>query len=1133
MLASLGAAALSFPVHPLEAQTLPSGFTRSHIAQMAAPTRMAFAPDGRIFVAEKDGRLLVIKNGALLSAPFLTVTVDTRGERGLEGVVLDPNFATNHYIYIYYSATTPTVHNRVSRITANGDVALAGSDSTIIELDPLRSDSYVHNGGDLKFSPDGMLLIATGENATSSNAPNLSSLLGKILKIDPRSDDFPADANRNYSIPSSNPFRSTVGARPEIWAYGLRNPFSIAIQPGTNRLFINDVGSYAFEEINEGFAGANYGWPATEGPTSDPRFRPPLFAYNRNTGDPTGCAITGGDFYNPKAPKFPNQYLGKYFFTDYCGTWIYYLDLTNLRATQFATGLGQLDGLTIGPEGNLYYLLYDDGTGIGGLYKISHNGVLAPQISIQPTSQLVSAGYAATYTVSANGDNPLTYQWQRNGIAIAGATSPTYTIPGAQFADNGALFRCVITNSWGTVVSRAATLSVTTKLPPTPVISAPFLGSRYNAGDIISFAGSASDPQDGNLSPAKLTWEVLFQHHAESNPNHHSHPFLSPVSGLSSGTFKIPTSGEVDLDVWYRIFLTAVDSFGLVQTTFRDLLPNTSQLYLATNPVGAKVTVDGAPRRAPLFLPSVVNVSRTIGVDTPQTLDGLTYDFYMWSDNGARVHSISTPPADRSYVASFWKRAGYGTITANPNPVQVTDGSRLGVTTVYWSSAQTKKVEVHVGSPSGNLLTSSPAGSFAATTGKWVREGTVFYLQDVTAGQPLTPEFTLDTVTLHLGSLPTGSITADPNPLITDPFGLGVTNVSWTSYDTKLVDVRINAPDGPRLSGSGPGSASAKTGLWAVNGMTFYLQNISDGLPLTSANTLATATLVGAGKLTLNPDPIFVTDGSTLGVTTVSWSTFGTTAVEVHIGSPSGPQFGGSNSGTASVMTGKWVKDGMSFYLQDVSNGKPLTAANTLASAVAHVRPVSVTTSGSWISAYPNPISSVDGVNGHTTLYFTTNRKAVEVHVNAPNGPQFTAPVGSGRYTATTGDWVSNGMKFYLQDVSNGAPLSSINTLGIATVGVDQPTATLTAQPDPITGDVNKLGVATLSGTSTLAETLEIHVGAPNGVLFARFGPGPFSYKTGIWVTNGMTFYLQNVSGGLPLTSVNTLATAVARVTTN
>ncbi|MBA3573030.1 MAG: PQQ-dependent sugar dehydrogenase, partial [Pyrinomonadaceae bacterium] len=302
MLASFGVAALSLPPHPLEAQTLPSGFTRSQIAKTAAPTRMAFALDGRIFVAEKDGRLLVIKNGALLSTPFLTVTVDTRGERGLEGVALDPNFETNRYIYVYYTATTPTVHNRVSRFTANGDVALSGSESVIIELDPLRSDSYVHNGGDLKFSSDGMLFLATGENATPSNAQNLSSLLGKMLRIDPRADDFPADANRNYSIPSSNPFRGTAGARPEIWAYGLRNPFSIAFQPGTNRLFINDVGSYAFEEINEGFAGANYGWPVTEGFTADPRFRSPLFTYSRSTGDPTGCAITGGDFYNPRTP---------------------------------------------------------------------------------------------------------------------------------------------------------------------------------------------------------------------------------------------------------------------------------------------------------------------------------------------------------------------------------------------------------------------------------------------------------------------------------------------------------------------------------------------------------------------------------------------------------------------------------------------------------------------------------------------------------------------------------------------------------------------------------------------------------------------------------------------------------------
>ena len=266
---------------PANAQTVPGGFVRSEIAQVNAATRMAFAPDGRIFVAELAGRLRVIKNGALLSTPFVTLNVAGGGsERGLTGVVLDPNFASNHYVYLYYTAPTPTIHSRLSRFTADGDVAVPGSEHVILELD--TQTAGIHNGGALKFFQDGTMFIATGENTTPSNAQNLSNLLGKVLRIDVRSDDFPNDPHRNYSIPSGNPFRNVAGARPEIWAYGLRNPWSMAVQRGTNRIFINDVGSNFFEEINEGHSGCNYGWPLDEGYTNDSDICSPLFAYSHS-----------------------------------------------------------------------------------------------------------------------------------------------------------------------------------------------------------------------------------------------------------------------------------------------------------------------------------------------------------------------------------------------------------------------------------------------------------------------------------------------------------------------------------------------------------------------------------------------------------------------------------------------------------------------------------------------------------------------------------------------------------------------------------------------------------------------------------------------------------------------------------
>jgi hypothetical protein len=173
-------------------------------------------------------------------------------------------------------------HNRVSRFTATGDTAAPGSEAVILELNNLSSATN-HNGGAIHFGPDGKLYIGVGENANRANSQTLSNLLGKMLRI-----------NADGTIPPDNPFYNTAtGNNRAIWALGLRNPFTFAFQPGTTRLFINDVGESTYEEINDGIAGSNYGWPTTEGPTSNPSFRSPIYFYGHGTSNTTGCAIVG------------------------------------------------------------------------------------------------------------------------------------------------------------------------------------------------------------------------------------------------------------------------------------------------------------------------------------------------------------------------------------------------------------------------------------------------------------------------------------------------------------------------------------------------------------------------------------------------------------------------------------------------------------------------------------------------------------------------------------------------------------------------------------------------------------------------------------------------------------------------
>ena len=349
----------------LKAATLPSGFTESMVAGgISSPTAMSFAPDGRLFVCQQTGQLRVIKNGSLLASPFLTVTVDSAGERGLLGIAFDPNFASNQFVYIYYTVPGAPPHNRVSRFTANGDVVLAGSELPLLELNNLSSATN-HNGGALHFGLDGKLYIAVGENANSANSQTLTNLLGKILRL-----------NSDGTIPNDNPFfNQATGSNRAIWALGLRNPFTFAVQPGSGRSFINDVGQSAREEINLGVAGSNYGWPTCEGPCTpaNPNFRDPLYFYTHATSNTQGCAITGGTFSSTSSLQFPGTYAGKYFFAEFCSGWINYLDpdnpATSNSASVFATGLSSPVDLQTGPDGSLYYLQRG---GTGEVWRIKY-----------------------------------------------------------------------------------------------------------------------------------------------------------------------------------------------------------------------------------------------------------------------------------------------------------------------------------------------------------------------------------------------------------------------------------------------------------------------------------------------------------------------------------------------------------------------------------------------------------------------------------------------------------------------------------------------------------------------------------------------------------------------------------------
>lgn len=643
------------------ASVLPNGFVESRLATGLDPTSLEVAPDGRLFVSEKNGRIRIIKNGVMLPTPFLTLSVDNLNERGLQNIILDPNFASNGYVYVLYTVAA-TGANRVSRFKASGDVAVANSEFVLIDLG--LNKSTIHNGGGMYFL-GGKLFITTGDGGDFNKPQSLNSLLGKILRI-----------NLDGTIPIDNPFyNSATGVNRAIWARGLRNPYKASVQRGTNRVFFNDVGTAAWEEVNEATAGKNYGYPMLEGFRVAGQFAPgnyqdPFFAY----GHGEGCAITGGAFYNPVNAQFPASYVGKYFYADYCDGYIRTLDLTTKAKGNFATGVNRPVDIKVGPDGAMYYLVRgstnsNTSTTNGEVWRITYTASQSPFISAHPTNQSTSVGGSVTFTVSASGSAPLMYQWQRNGVNITGATSASYTLSNVPLSSSGATFRAVVTNNFGSATSNSATLTVLNNQAPTATITTPVAGARYNAGQTISFTGTGTDPDDGTLPASAFTWWVDFFH---NDSGLHTHPAVPPTSGSTSGSFLVPLSVHGS-NVWYRIYLRVTDSKGQATTTFREIYPNRSTYTITSNPSGLQLFLDGESIFTPYSYTTTVGAVQTVEARSPQTLNGLTYQFSNWSDGGAATHSIKIPATNATLTANY-TTSGTGGLRTPENPAGTVSG---------------------------------------------------------------------------------------------------------------------------------------------------------------------------------------------------------------------------------------------------------------------------------------------------------------------------------------------------------------------------------------------------------------------------------------------------------------------------
>jgi glucose/arabinose dehydrogenase len=754
---------------PQARAALPSGFQeQTAFGALTAPTAVVFAPDGRAFVSEKSG---LIKEFDSLTDTTPTTVADLRTDvynfwdRGLLSMALDPQFPTRPYLYALYtrdalpggdsphwgqagqtSDPCPSppgatdqgcvATGRLVRLTLSGNSV---TDSKVLITDWCQQFPS-HSIGDLVFGPDGALYVSGGEGASFNYADwgqtgnpcgdppgnagtNLSppqaeggslrsqdarttgdptGLNGTILRVDP---------DTGAALPG-NPFSSSPDANQQrIVAYGMRNPFRFTFRPGTDELWIGDVGANTWEEINRltdptDSTADNFGWPCYEGTGRQPGFDSadlnlceslytagtaisPYYTYNhgahivdKETCPVGGSAISGLAFY--PGGSFPSAYTGALFFADYARNCIWAMlpgsnglpDTQNIQV--FESEAQHPVNLVTGPRGDLFYA--NLGASAGGSADGSIQRIFVPHGNSTPVAHATatpSSGTApltmqldASSSSDPDGDT-LTYAWDLDGDgqfddAIGAKTSTTYTAPGTYHPT------VQVTDPDGASATFAVTVEAGNTAPQAHIDS-PASTLTWAVGDKIDFSGGADDAQE-TLPSSAYSWNVIIHHCPNpANPSDcHTHPYET-FDNVTQGSFTAP---DHEYPSYLEIQLTVTDSGGLTGTDSVRIDPRPVQLSIDSTPPGIEVGIDQDSETTP-FAEAVIEKSQhSFGAPASATVSGQTYYFNSWSDGGARAHTVTTSEDTTlglTYSANQPPEAELSaTPTSGPAPLTVT-----------------------------------------------------------------------------------------------------------------------------------------------------------------------------------------------------------------------------------------------------------------------------------------------------------------------------------------------------------------------------------------------------------------------------------------------------------------------------
>ena len=666
---------------------VPPNFEDTFVTSVSGPTDLTWTPDGRMLIIGKGGQVRVYANGVLLSTSALDISARlcTVGEQGLVGIVVHPDFASNHYIYLYYTYnkfnnTCPESEvdgpvDRFARFTLpDTNVIDPASEVVLFETQPRYRNH--HTGGDPKFGKDGYIYITAGDAGGQSLGwpQDLGRLSGKLLRITdtgaiPADNPFTGPGTARCNVGGVPPAGSPAGTKcQEIYSYGLRNPFRQAMDPNAAgvRFYINDVGQHTWEEISEGpVAGGNYGWSVREGPCakdSDVDCGPPpagmtdpVHWYHHGVD---GGAATAGAFV-PNG-VWPAAYDSTYLFADYVYGAIYQLvpngggcrlcspPTSGFTQVEFAP-IAQVVSMRFGPYGTgqaLYYVTRDQSQ----IRRIAYTGTLNRSPVANATANPTFGALPLAVQFSGNGssdpdNDPLTYEWdfQNDGTPDSTAVSPTYS-----YATAGVFF-AKLTVRDGKGGENSTTVRIDAgNTPPTPVIETPSASTFFASDQHFILHGSAADPEEGTLPSSALTWQVLLHHST------HTHPFLDPTTG---NDIEIIAPQPEDLDAastsYLEILLTATDSNGLTQTVSQELRPKFVQVTFQTNPSGLSLTVGGMTFTGPTTVNSWEGGRLSVNAPNQTDSSGNVWTFSSWSDGGAASHVITTPASASAYTATF------------------------------------------------------------------------------------------------------------------------------------------------------------------------------------------------------------------------------------------------------------------------------------------------------------------------------------------------------------------------------------------------------------------------------------------------------------------------------------------------